>query len=214
MNKITVIDYGMGNLLSVRRAFEQVGAEVILTADPEQVRQAERLVLPGVGAFGDGMAALEQRGLSDAIREAAGRGVPLLGICLGAQMLLDASEEFGTHQGLGLIPGQVQAIPAQGSDGNELKVPHMGWADLHPANQQHFDNPLLAHTAQGSAVYFVHSFQAHPVDGSDLAAVCDYAGNRLSAMLHRNNVYGCQFHPEKSGPVGLNILQQFVELAA
>lgn len=214
MSRITVIDYGMGNLLSVCRAFEHLGAEVELTADPEAVRRAERLVLPGVGAFGDGMAALNDLGLSSAIREAAVGGTPVLGICLGAQMLLDGSEEFGEHQGLGLIPGRVRAIPASGSQGEPLKVPHMGWADLHAANDTCFDHPLLAGTVRGSAVYFVHSFQAHPLAEADRAAECDYAGNRLTAMISHGKVFGCQFHPEKSGPVGLQILKNFVELAA
>jgi len=214
MSKVTVIDYGMGNLLSVRRALEHLGAEVTLSSDPTDILTAARIVLPGVGAFGDGMQALDASGLSDAVRNAANAGVPVLGICLGAQMLFDSSEEFGKYQGLGLIPGQVLAIPTQGCAGETLKVPHMGWANLHPANDHRFDNALLAHTAPDSAVYFVHSFQAHPDDPADIAAVCDYAGNRLTAMVSHGNVFGCQFHPEKSGPVGLHILQQFLEVAA
>jgi glutamine amidotransferase len=214
MSNVTVIDYGIGNLLSVCRALEHIGAHVTLTSDPEQVRNAQRIVLPGVGAFGDGMQALEERRLSEAIREAAAGGVPVLGICLGAQMLLDSSEEFGDHLGLGLIPGKVLAIPDRGISGEALNVPHMGWANLSPANDHRFESPLLAHTAPDSAVYFVHSFQAHPHNPADIAAVCDYAGNRLTAMVRHDNVFGCQFHPEKSGPVGLGILKRFLEIAA
>lgn len=214
MSSVVVIDYGMGNLLSVCRALQHLGADVTLTSEPEAVRGAQQVVLPGVGAFGDGMQALEQRGLADAIREVADNGVPVLGICLGAQMLLDSSEEFGIHPGLGLIPGEVLAIPTTGVGGEALKVPHMGWSNLRPANDRRFDNPLLAHTAVDSAVYFVHSFQANPDDPADIAAVCDYAGNRLTAMVRHGNVFGCQFHPEKSGPVGLNILKRFLEVAA
>lgn len=214
MNKVTVIDYGMGNLASVCRAFEHLGAEVTLSDDPHQIGNAERLVLPGVGAFGDGMQALDEKKLSDPIRHAAASGTPLLGICLGAQMLLDSSEEFGTHSGLGLIPGTVLAIPDSDASGQSLKVPHMGWADLVPANDSHFDNQLLRHTEPGSAVYFVHSYQAHPQSANHRTAICDYAGHALTAMLQHGNIYGCQFHPEKSGPVGLGILQQFLELAA
>lgn len=211
MSRVTLIDYGMGNLLSVSRALQHLGVEVITSSDAQQVGRAERLVLPGVGAFGDGMQALHDRGLDRVIVEAAGRQVPILGICLGAQMLLDASEEFGEYSGLGLIPGRVTAIPGQGADGASLKVPHMGWADLLPANQDDFDDPLLADMDSHSAVYFVHSFQAHPEAPEDRVAVCDYAGNRLTAMVRRGTVSGCQFHPEKSGPVGLAILRRFVE---
>lgn len=213
-NKVAVIDYGMGNLLSVCRALQHLGAEVELTANPADIPSASKLVLPGVGAFGDGMQALRERGLDQALLKAASHGVPLLGICLGAQMLLESSEEFGRHEGLGLVPGRVLSIPHQDAAGHRLKVPHMGWADLKPANGQTFDNPLLDTTATDSAVYFVHSFQAHPDQPGDLAAVCDYAGNRLTAMVSRGNVFGCQFHPEKSGPVGLRILDRFLEIAA
>lgn len=211
MNQVTVIDYGMGNLLSVIRALEHVGASAELSSDPQKIESAERLLLPGVGAFGDGMSALCERGLDTAIQVAATAGTPLLGICLGAQMLFDSSEEFGQHQGLGLIPGAVCAIPKHDHQGTPLKVPHMGWADLQPANQAHFDVPLLSDTEVGSSVYFVHSYQAQPHDPSHRAAVCDYAGNPLTAMVHRDNIYGCQFHPEKSGPVGLTILHHFME---
>jgi len=214
MSNVVVVDYGMGNLLSVCRALEHLGAQVELTSNPETVRNAERIVLPGVGAFGDGMQALEEQQLGRAIQDAADAGTPLLGICLGAQMLLDSSEEFGNHLGLGLIPGKVLAIPPCGIAGETLKIPHMGWANLRPANDHLFDNPLLDHTAPDSAVYFVHSFQAHPQDPADIAAVCDYAGNQLTAMVRHGNVFGCQFHPEKSGPVGLNILKRFLEIAA
>lgn len=214
MSKVTVIDYGMGNLLSVQRAFEHLGAEVELSHDASSIAQASLLVLPGVGAFGDGMNELHRLGIADVLRDHAQHNKPLLGICLGAQMLLDSSEEFGQHQGLGLIPGQVRAIPQHSATGEALKTPHMGWADLQPANDAAFDNPLLNNISIGSAVYFVHSYQAQPVQADDLAAVCDYDGNALAAMVRRGNTYGCQFHPEKSGAVGLKILQAFLELAA
>ena len=160
------------------------------------------------------MQALDARGLSDAIRDAADDQAPLLGICLGAQMLLDSSQEFGDHDGLGLLSGKVVAIPGHDIEGRPLKVPHMGWSNLLPANDRQFDSPLLGRTARNSAVYFVHSFQAMPSEPGHIAAVCDYAGNRLTAMVQQGNVFGCQFHPEKSGPVGLAILQRFLELAA
>ena len=214
MSKVTIIDYGMGNLLSVCRAFEHLGAEIILTHNPEKIAHAELLVLPGVGAFGDGMQALNDKGLSDSIKNYAQKGKPLLGICLGAQMLLDSSDEFGSHQGLGLISGKVVAIPHQNQQGHDLNVPHMGWADLQPANNDHFSHPLLDSTANGSALYFVHSFHVQTEAQSDLVATCDYSGNQLTAVVQHDNVVGCQFHPEKSGPVGLNMLKNFLELAA
>jgi glutamine amidotransferase len=172
------------------------------------------LVLPGVGAFGDGMAALRERGLDEAIRAQAAAGKPLLGICLGAQMLLDGSEEFGHHAGLGLIPGQVRRIPSRGSDGRPVNVPHMGWANLQATRGDKPGPALLRGTGPDSAVYFVHSLHALPEDADDLVASCRYAGHSLSAMLQRGNVHGCQFHPEKSGPVGLNILRNYLETAA
>jgi len=203
---VTVIDYGMGNLLSVCRALEHLGATVTLSGDPLTVEGAERLVLPGVGAFGDGMAELRQRGLVEVLRDRAGAGTPLLGICLGAQMLLDGSEEFGDHAGLGLIPGRVRALPASDTAGRPLKIPHVGWADLH-GDRPH---PLLAGIPDGSAVYFVHSFQCHPADREHLLAHCRLGDRPVTAMVARDNVSGCQFHPEKSGPVGLQILANFL----
>lgn len=214
MTQVTVIDYGMGNTLSVCRALEHVGATVKLSSHPDQIKDSDALVLPGVGAFGDGMAELHKRNLVEVIQDEADDGTPLLGICLGAQMLVDSSEEFGTHDGLGLIPGNVKAIPDQTYYGDDLKVPHMGWADLKNIRNGDFDNPLLMHVKTQSAVYFVHSYQIEADEQNDLIATCDYGGNQLTAMIARENIFGCQFHPEKSGPIGLTILQEFVELAA
>ena len=207
---VTIIDYGMGNLLSVCRAFEHVGATVILSSNPEDIRQTTHLVLPGVGAFGDGMAELKRRGLIEPIKQCTHDGIPLLGICLGAQMLLDVSEEFGSHQGLGLIHGEVRAVPPTGINGPALKVPHVGWADL----ESEHNHPLLIGLPAHSAVYFVHSFQGHPSDEHDLIGYCDFGGHRLSAIIGHGQVTGCQFHPEKSGPVGLGILKNFLEQPA
>jgi glutamine amidotransferase len=207
---VTVIDYGMGNLLSVCRALEHVGATVTLSSNPEDIQQASRLVLPGVGAFGDGMAELQRRGLIEPIQQRVRDGIPLLGICLGAQMLLDVSEEFGEHQGLGLIHGEVRAVPATGIDGQALKVPHVGWANL-GFDREH---PLFKDIPLNSAVYFVHSFQCRPSDDHDLIGHCDFGGHRLSAMIGHGQISGCQFHPEKSGPVGLCMLKNFLEQPA
>lgn len=205
-SKVTVIDYGMGNLLSVCRALEHLGAEVTLSHEPDVIVQADKLILPGVGAFGDGMNELNKRGLSDVLRDKANDGTPILGICLGAQMLLDSSEEFGSHQGLGLIPGRVLAIPTTDTEGRPLKVPHVGWSDL---DTDH-NHPLLKGIPTPSAVYFVHSFQCHPNDENDLITHCLLGGHKITAMVAHANIAGCQFHPEKSGPVGLRILANFL----
>lgn len=210
---VTVIDYGMGNLLSVCRALEHCGATVNLTGDGDGIDRAERLVLPGVGAFGDGMKELAGRHLIEPITRSAADGRPLLGICLGAQMLLDSSEEFGHHAGLGLIPGAVTAIPPNGADGKPHKIPHMGWAPMQPAGDgADWSNPLLNGTPENTAFYFVHSFQLQPADADHLAAITDYNGIPVGAMVAKARIFGCQFHPEKSGPAGLDILRNFLAL--
>ena len=210
MGEVTVIDYGMGNLHSVCRALEHVGADPRLTEDPAEARAAKQLVLPGVGAFKDGMAELAKRGFVEALRDYAKTGRPLLGICLGMQMLFEESEEFGRHQGLGLLKGAVRAIPAQGTDGRPRKIPHVGWRAVHPAWEGAWDDTLMAETPDGSEFYFVHSYTAMPAHREDRLADADYDGCAISAAVRRGNVYGFQFHPEKSGPAGLALLQRFV----
>jgi glutamine amidotransferase len=210
MSAVTVIDYGMGNLHSVCRALEHVGAEPALTEHPDDVRAAELLVLPGVGAFKDGMAELGKRGLVEALRDYAQTGRPLLGICLGMQMLFEESEEFGRHAGLGLLKGAVRAIPKQGADGKSHKIPHVGWRAVHPAWEGAWNHTLLAATPHGAEFYFVHSYTAMPAQREDRLADADYDGCTISAAVRRGNVYGFQFHPEKSGPAGLALLERFV----
>lgn len=209
--KVTVVDYGMGNLLSVCRALEQCGAEVLLTASPPAVDGAERLVLPGVGAFADGMAELSRGGFVGPIRNFARTGRPFLGICLGMQMMLDGSEEFGAHEGLGLIPGNVVAIPPTGTDGKAHKIPHIGWnALLPPTPSTDWGGTILGGIAPGTEVYFVHSFTAVPASPVHRLADCDYDGRSISAAVKSGAMYGCQFHPEKSGEAGLRILKSFL----
>lgn len=209
--KVAVIDYGMGNLLSVRRGLEHCGANVMVTADPEIILSSPRVVLPGVGAFADGMAGLRREGLDAVVREVAARGTPLLGICLGMQMLLDESEEFGSTTGLGLISGKVIAIPATTSAGKPHKIPHIGWSALAlPAGRANWEGTILQKIKQGEAAYFVHSFMADPVNQNHRVADCLYGGRSVAAAIQRENVSGCQFHPEKSGEVGLTILRQFL----
>lgn len=213
MRRVTVIDYGMGNLLSVTRAFEYCGAEVLLGAQPGSIRNADYLVLPGVGAFADGMAELAQRDLVEAIRDFATKGNPFLGICLGMQMMLDSSDEFGLHEGLGIIPGKVIAIPSTGVDGKPHKIPHIGWNELTPpGNSISWDSTILAGVPVGTSVYFVHSFAADPEKHEHRLADCDYNGRVISAAIRDGVLYGSQFHPEKSGKTGLSIIQNFLQL--
>lgn len=208
---IAVIDYGVGNLLSVRRAFQHCGAEVAVTSDAETILSAPRVVLPGVGAFADGMGELSSRKLDIVVREVAARGVPLLGICLGMQMLLDESEEFGRTPGLGLIPGRVVPIPSVGADGRPLKIPHIGWNDLVLAGGHgNWRDTPLQDVSPGASVYFVHSFMADPSDSRHRIADCLYGGATVSAAIGQGRVFGCQFHPEKSGEIGLSIIRSFL----
>lgn len=210
--KVTVVDYGIGNLLSVRRAFEQVGAEVALSGDPREVERAERLIIPGVGAFGDCVGELRRRALVEPVVAAMRSGRPCLGICVGMQMLLDGSEEFGAHDGLGVIPGRVAAIARNGADGSAHKVPFVGWANLRRPAAADWKGTILDGLDGEAGVYFVHSFAAHPRDPSRRLADYDYDGLGVCAAVRSGAVYGCQFHPEKSGPVGLRIIANFVAL--
>jgi len=204
---VTVVDYGMGNLHSVSRAFEHLGARVELTEDAGRIAEAHRLVLPGVGAFRRGMEELDKRGLIEALRGYAASGRPLLGICLGMQMLFDESDEFGRHEGLRLIPGKVSAIPPR-RDSDPRKIPHIGWNGL--LKVADWTGTLLDGIKEGAEAYFVHSYTAFPADDRHRVAEADYDGFRIAAVVRRDNISGCQFHPEKSGPVGLRILSRFV----
>lgn len=211
MTDVAVIDYGVGNLLSVSRAFAHCGAEVVVTSDPAAIRAARRVVLPGVGAFANGMQALREHRLDAVVRDVAAAGTPLLGICLGMQMLMETSEEFGETEGLGLIPGRVVGIPAIDTAGQPLKVPHIGWNELVlPEGRASWQGSVLEAVPPGDAAYFVHSFMARPQAGEHRLADCLVGGHRVCAAVKRDNVQGCQFHPEKSGNVGLAIIQTFL----
>jgi imidazole glycerol-phosphate synthase subunit HisH len=210
--RVSVVDYGAGNLLSVRRALEKQGAAVSLVTTPQEVASSDFLVLPGVGAFRDGMSGLERAGLNEAVRLFAGSGRPLLGICLGMQMLVSTSEEFGNHCGLGIIPGKVVPIPTAGVTGKQHKIPFIGWAQLQPHGMTGFSNTPLVSVQANAAVYLVHSYHVVPDDEADICATYDYDGVRVTAAINRENIFGAQFHPEKSGPVGLSILEQFLSL--
>ena len=211
MRRVTVIDCGIGNLYSVGRAFEVSGAEVVFASTPCEVARAGHLVLPGVGAFESGMAGLRTRDLVGPIRAHAEAGKPLLGICLGMQMLASESLEFGEHEGLGLIPGRVVPLPRQTVDGVSLKVPRVGWADLACAPGARWARTDLEGTREGDSVYLVHSFHVRTDEPADRLAVSDFGGHAVCTVIRRGSVTGCQFHPEKSGPVGLGILRRFLE---
>lgn len=209
--EVTVIDYGVGNLLSVQRGLEHCGAIVTLTSDPDQILAAKRVVLPGVGAFCNAMHALERLGLVMVIRELAQRKTPLLGICLGMQLLLEESEEFGVTAGLGLIPGRVIPVPDKTLSGATQKIPHIGWSALHPSNTSAgWHQTLLQDNCPGEAAYFVHSFMAIPTNPAHRLADCLYGGHKIAATIGRGQITGCQFHPEKSGEVGLKILRRLI----
>jgi glutamine amidotransferase len=200
---IAIIDYGMGNLRSVQKAIEAVGSSAEITSDPGRVRGASKVVLPGVGAFSDAMAELRRTGLGEAFREAVSQGKPCLGVCLGLQLLFDASFEDGEHTGLGLIPGRViRFAPRSG-----LKVPHMGWNTLRIRRPC----PLLAGVGESPSVYFVHSYHAQAEDPAAVAAEADYP-EPFPAVVWRENLMACQFHPEKSQQVGLAMYTNFVGL--
>ena len=201
---IAVVDYGVGNLFSLRSSLETIGADVTVTGDAEMLRRADKIILPGVGAFEDAAAKLRESGLDVVLREEAAAGKPIMGICLGMQMLFDKSLEYGEHEGLGLIHGTVSPI----SDviPKDLKIPHIGWNALHFGRQKH---PLFRYLNEGDCVYFVHSYYAADCEPS-IIATAEY-GAELTAAVASGNVCGCQFHPEKSGDVGLNILRAFCE---
>jgi glutamine amidotransferase len=208
--RVTIVDYGIGNLYSVRRAFETCGAEVTASSDPARIGEAERLVLPGVGAFADGMRGLEERHLVDPIRRYAASGRPLLGICLGMQMLATASQEFGVHQGLDLIPGRVLPLPLLDVEGRPHKIPHIGWTRLLRPPGVLWSGTPLEDTPDGEAVYLVHSFAVVPDSEGDRLAGCLYGGHTVCTAIRRERVFGFQFHPEKSGKAGLAIVRRFL----
>lgn len=199
---IGIIDYGVGNLFSLCSSCKAIGQEAFVSGDASELAKADRLILPGVGAFEDAAKKLRETGMADFVRQQAAAGKPLLGICLGMQLLFERSYEYGSHEGLGLLKGQV--VPMEGKLPPELKIPHMGW------NALEVKGGKLLSGMNGQYVYFVHSFFAENCDDS-LSAVTEY-GIPVTAAVEQGNVYGCQFHPEKSGNVGLNILRKFAEV--
>lgn len=202
---IAIIDYGVGNLFSLSGSLKKLGIDSVITADSDQIRAADRIILPGVGAFGDAAKRLASTGLDKIIKAEAAAGKPLLGICLGMQLLFDKSFEYGEHEGLGLIRGEVRPIEPELQV--SLKIPHIGWNALTVTNA---DDPILKYTKDGDYVYFVHSYYAANCETS-ISSTAEY-GITVTASVKNGNVYGTQFHPEKSGDTGLKILKAFSEI--
>ena len=204
---IAIVDYGVGNIFSLYSSFKYIGAEVVLTSEPDEIKKADKIILPGVGAFADAAEKLRGSGLADVVVEEVKKGKPLLGICLGMQMLFERSFEYGEHKGLGLIKGDI--VPMEGVVPGNYKIPHIGWNGLHfPKNKQ--KNELFKYIDENDCVYFVHSYYGTNCDDA-LIASTEY-GAELTAAVADKNVYGVQFHPEKSGEVGMKILKAFCEL--
>jgi glutamine amidotransferase len=217
--RISIVDYSLGNLESIRLAFAHVGVEATVTGDPRELRDARALILPGVGAFGDAMKALEQRGLIDVLHEFAASGRPLVGICLGMQLLLSGSEEFGDHAGLGLIPGRVRRFPSperdsEGRIGTGAKVPQVGWNRVEPPSDRPapWKGSPLEGITPGSYLYFMHSFYVAPDSATDVLGETEYADVRFCSALQRDNLIGFQFHPERSSEAGLAIYRNLAGL--
>lgn len=200
---IAIIDYDAGNIKSVEKALNLLGQDVVITGEPEKILKADKVILPGVGAFGDAMANLRKTGLDKVIREAAGRGTPFLGICLGLQLLFERSDEAPGVEGLGILKGEILRIPEK----EGLKIPHMGWNSLHLEN----NGRLFRGIAEGAYVYFVHSYYLKAEEESIVRASTEYSVH-IHASVEKDNIFACQFHPEKSSDVGISILKNFVDL--
>lgn len=210
---VAVIDYGLGNLYSVSSALEYWGAKVLITSDANELLKSPRVILPGVGAFSKAIDELKKLELDQTIKEIAKSGTPFLGICLGMQLLMNESYEFGKSEGLKIIPGVVQEIPKVDQGGSRLNVPHIGWDQLLlVSNSREFTGISVMKDCENLPMYFVHSYRVIPHNQDNLIATCDYGGNQLTAVVAKGNVIGCQFHPEKSGLAGLYFLRNFMSI--
>jgi len=210
---VVVVDYGIGNVFSVCNALKQVGAEPQLTRDIPTILAADRVVLPGVGAFGRAMDAIKAYHLDETLAKYVETGRPFLGICIGMQVLMETSLEFGAHKGLGMIPGKVERIPNTSTDGETVRVPHISWAQVGPVparSQAEWAQTPLADPAGLLDFYFVHSYHCQPSNPDYILAEAEFHGNAITAAVRRDNILGVQFHPERSGPAGLAVLQRYV----
>ncbi len=208
--RLAVVDYGMGNLYSVQLACERVGCDAVITSSPEEVRAADAIVLPGVGAFGDAMSMLRAAGLADAITHVASSGRPILGVCLGLQLFMSESFEFGRHEGLGLLEGSVLPFEVMQTPRGLLKIPHVGWNAIHQPRASAWEGTSLDGVTDGTFMYFVHSYYVVPRDPAGILATTTYGDVKFCSALRRENVFGCQFHPERSGPAGLRVYMNLV----
>ncbi|MDP3900334.1 MAG: imidazole glycerol phosphate synthase subunit HisH [bacterium] len=208
-NRVAIIDYGCGNLYSLKKALVRVGAKPSIASRPEDINSADILFLPGVGAFGKGMTELRRRGFVEPLKACISKGVSLFGICLGMQFLFENSEEFGMYRGLGLLQGDVTKLIPQDA---ECKVPHVGWNTFWPLSEaSNWDNTILKGLSGGEQAYFTHSYAAQSVESSSVVALTEYGGARFASVIAQGTVFGTQFHPEKSGEIGLQILKNFLE---
>jgi glutamine amidotransferase len=221
MSSVVIVDYGLGNLFSVVEALTHIGASVHCSSSPSDILKADKVILPGVGAFADGMAGIQSKGLQEPLREYARSGRPLLGICLGMQMLFHTSHEFGVHSGLGILEGEIQPIPNRDTSGNPLRIPHMGWNSVHPGKGPgtelgtgSWNGTILEHITPGTCFYFAHSFAYMELGSLPVSklGVVFHGGHLLTAVTQYNNVLGVQFHPERSGSAGLKLLEAFLSL--